>query len=77
MQALLGMVKVNISIHTMHWRDQCSEYELFRGSVVPCLETNQLWLCLLAIQRTRPIVYRAKVLGRAPLATRTDANSFG
>jgi hypothetical protein len=28
------------------------------------------------VQRTRPIIYRAKVLGRALLATRTDANSF-
>jgi hypothetical protein len=31
---------------------------------------------LLAIQKTRPIPYRAKVLGRALVAARTDSNSF-
>jgi hypothetical protein len=75
-QVLLDMIKVNMSIHTMHLPDQSSELELFRGSVNPHLKRNRLRPRLLAIQRTRPIVYRAKVLERALLATRTDANSF-
>jgi hypothetical protein len=38
--------------------------------------TNQFRSRLLAIQKARPIAYRAKVLGRALLAARTDANIF-
>jgi hypothetical protein len=38
--------------------------------------TNRLRPRLLAIQKTRPITYRAKVLGRALLAVRTDPNRF-
>jgi hypothetical protein len=75
-QAILYMMTINLSIHTVHWRDSYSEHELFRGSVVPYLETNRFRPRLLAIQRTRPIPYRAKVLGRALLSARTEANSF-
>jgi hypothetical protein len=75
-QALLDMMKVNMSIHTIHLNDCLSQHELFRGSVIPYLETNRFRPRLLAIQRTRPIPYRAKVLGRALLSARTDANRF-
>jgi hypothetical protein len=69
-------MKLNLSIHTIHLSNQYSDHELFRGSVIPYLETNRLRPRLLAIQKTLPIAYRAKVLGRALLATRTDANRF-
>jgi hypothetical protein len=75
-QAVVDMLKINTSIHTMHLRDHYKEHELFRQSVIPYLETNRLRPRLVAIQQTRPIPYRAKVLGRALLAARTDANSF-
>jgi hypothetical protein len=75
-QALLNMMKMNLSIHTIHLRDHYSEHQLFRGSVVPYLETNRLRPRLLAIQKTRPLHYRVKVLGRALLSARTNANSF-
>jgi hypothetical protein len=67
-------MKVNLSIHTMYLDSQCSEHEIFRGSVIPYLETNLFRPRLLAIQKTRPIAYRAKVLGQALLAVRTDPN---
>jgi hypothetical protein len=75
-QALVDMLKVNTLIHTIHLTPHHSEHELYRGSVIPYLETNRLRPRLLAIQATRPIPYRAKVLGRALLAVRTDANRF-
>jgi hypothetical protein len=75
-QALLGMMKVNTSIHTIDLRGQYSQHELFRRSVVPYLETNRFRLHVRAIQKTLPIPYRAKVLGRALLAARTDPNRF-
>jgi hypothetical protein len=75
-QVLVDMLKVNMSIHTIPDVEQYREHELFRESVFPYLKTNRLRPHLLAIQRTRPIAYRAKVLGRALLYTRTDANSF-
>jgi hypothetical protein len=76
-QALVDMLKVNMSIHTIHSDYRYSEHELFRGSVIPYLETNRLRSRVRAIiQKTRPIAYRAKVLGRALLSVRTDANSF-
>jgi hypothetical protein len=75
-QALLDMLKVNMSIHTLHWLGRYSRHELFRVSVVPYLETNRLRPRLRAIQITRPPTYRAKVLGRALLAARTDPNHF-
>jgi hypothetical protein len=75
-QALVDMLKVNMSIHTINLRDLYSKHGLFRGSVVPYLETNRFRPHLLAIQQTRPITFRAKVLGRALLSARTDANNF-
>jgi hypothetical protein len=74
MQALVDMMTVNISIHTIHLDEDYSEDD--RGSVNPYLETNRLRPRLLAIQQTRPIAYRAKVLGRALLAVRNDPNRF-
>jgi hypothetical protein len=75
-QALVGMMKVNISIHTIRVNDCYYEQKLFNEFVLPYLETNRLRPRLLAIQKTRPIEYRAKVLGRALLAVRTDPNRF-
>jgi hypothetical protein len=76
-QALVDMLKVNRSIHTIHPHSRLySEHELFRASVIPSLETNRLRPRVRAIQKTRPMLYRAKVLGRALLAARTDVNCF-
>jgi hypothetical protein len=75
-QALLNMLKMNMSIHTIYLNSSYSEHELFRGSVIPYLETNRFRPRIRAIQRKRPISYRAKVLGRALLSARTDANRF-
>jgi hypothetical protein len=75
-QALLDMVKANMTIHTIRPPNRYySEHELYRKSVVIYLETNQFRPRVHAIQKTRPIAYRTKVLGRALLAVRTDANS--
>jgi hypothetical protein len=76
MQALVDMMKVNMSIHTIHLDLDYSEHKLYRESIIPYLETNRLRPRLLAIQQTRPIHYRAKVLVRALLAVRTDPNCF-
>jgi hypothetical protein len=70
------MVKMNTSIHTIRLESQYYKHELYRESTVPYLETNRSRPRVLAIQKTRPIAYRAKVLGRALLAARTDANQF-
>jgi hypothetical protein len=44
------------------------------GSVLPYPETNNmLWPSVYGIKNTRSIAYRAKVLGRALLGARTDA----
>jgi hypothetical protein len=75
-QALLDMMKTNMSIHTIHLNSRYWEHELFWESVIPYLETNRFRPRVRAIQKTRPITYRAKVLGRALLSGRTDANSF-
>jgi hypothetical protein len=75
-QAILDMMKVNMSIHTIRVDSRYREHMLFRRSVIPYLETNRLRPRLHAIQKIRPITYRAKVLGRALLVARTDANSF-
>jgi hypothetical protein len=74
--ALLYMLKVNTSLHTIHWNSHDIQHKLFRESVIPYLETNRLRPRVLAIQKTRPIAYRTKVLGRALLAARTDPNRF-
>jgi hypothetical protein len=74
-QALVNMLKLNTVMHTMTINVFSSdELELCRRSVDPYIETNRFRPRLLAIQKTRPIAYRAKVLGRALLAARTDAN---
>jgi hypothetical protein len=75
-EALLDMLTVNTSIHTLQLDSRYSEHEIFRESVIPYLETNRLRPRLLAIQKAHPIPYRAKVLGRALLSDHTDANSF-
>jgi hypothetical protein len=75
-QALAEMLKVNTSIYTIHLDPHYNEHELFRRTIIPYLVTNRLRPRLLAIQKTRPIAYRTKVLGRALLAVRTDVNSF-
>jgi hypothetical protein len=75
-QALFDMLKVNTSIHTIPLANRYSEHELFRGSVIPYLETNRLRPRVRATQKTRPMAYRVKVLGRALVSARTDANSF-
>jgi hypothetical protein len=75
-QALVDMLKVNMSIHTMQLDYRYRLHPLFRESAISYLETNRFRPRLLAIQKTRPVPYRAKVLGRALLAARTDANSF-
>jgi hypothetical protein len=76
MQILLDMVKMNLSIHAIHLHLEYSQHEIFRESVIPYLETNRLRPRVRAIQKIRPITYRAKVLGRALLAVRTDPNRF-
>jgi hypothetical protein len=61
-QALLSMMEVNTSIRRIYLDG------------LPYLETNQFRSHVRVIQRTRPITYRAKMLGRALLAVRTDPN---
>jgi hypothetical protein len=75
-QALVDMLKVNTSIHTISLDSRCSGHKRFRRLVIPYLETNRLRPRVRAIQQTRPITYRAKVLGRALMSARTDANRF-
>jgi hypothetical protein len=76
-QALVDMLKVNMSIHTILLYDESyTQHELFRRSVIPYLETNRFRPRVRTIQKTRPIAYRAKLLGRALLAVRTDPNRF-
>jgi acetolactate synthase regulatory subunit len=75
-EKLVDMMKVNMTMHTIRMKPRYIQYESFRQSVVPYLETNRFRPHLLAIQRTRPQAYRAKVLGRALLAVRTDPNRF-
>jgi hypothetical protein len=48
-QALVDMMKVNISIHTIHLHACYSQHKLFRESVIPDLETNRFRPRLLAI----------------------------
>jgi hypothetical protein len=75
-QAVVDLLKVNMSIHTIHL-DHCHRnHELFRGAVIPYLNTNRFRPRVRAIQKTLRQAYRAKVLVRALLAVRTDSNSF-
>jgi hypothetical protein len=76
MQALVDLFGMNMSIHTIHLHDRYIQHKLFRESVIPYLATNRLRSRLRAIQKTCPIAYRDKVLGRALLSARTNANSF-
>jgi hypothetical protein len=66
-EALLNMVKVNTSLHTLRLDSCYREDAIFRESVIPYLQTNRFRLHVRAIQKTRPIPYRAKVLGRRGL----------
>jgi hypothetical protein len=75
-EVLLDMLKVNTSIHTLRLDSPYREHEIFRELVIPRLETNRFRPRLLAIQKARPIGYRAKVVGKALLSIRTDANHF-
>jgi hypothetical protein len=75
-QGLFDMMKVNTSIHTMHLDREFIGNDVYRESIIPSLETNRFRLHVRAITETRPIAFRAKVLGRALLAARTDANRF-
>jgi hypothetical protein len=75
-QALVDMLKVNMSMHTLHLNTCYSEHGLFQTSAIPYLESNRLRPRVRAIQKARPIAYRCKVLGRALLAVRTDPNHF-
>jgi hypothetical protein len=75
-QSLLDMMKVNMSIHRIHLRARSLQHELFQTSVIPYLQTNKLRGRVRAIQRALLITYRVKVLGRALLSARTDANKF-
>jgi hypothetical protein len=75
-QALLDMMKMNMSINTIRLDYHYSKHEIYRESVIPYLETNWFRSRLLAIQKIRPITYRTKVLGRALLSARSNANSF-
>jgi hypothetical protein len=70
------MMKVNISIHTIQLDDYYYDHKLFKESVIPYLTTNRLRPRLLAIQKSLPQAYRAKVLVRALVAVRTDPNRF-
>jgi hypothetical protein len=76
LQALADMLKVNTTIQRIFLHSRYSEHELFRETIEPYLETNRFRPLVLAIQKTRPMSYRARVLGRALLATRTDPNRF-
>jgi hypothetical protein len=67
---------VNMSIHTIQVDNHYYEHGLYREFAIPYLETNQFRPRVRAIQKTRPTAYRAKVLGGALLAARTDPNRF-
>jgi hypothetical protein len=69
-QALVDMLKVNTSIQTIPLSSLLYNLE----SLTPYLETNRFRQSLLAIQKSRPIAYRAKVLGRALFAARSVPN---
>jgi hypothetical protein len=76
-QTLVGMLRMNKSIHTIHhYCDYYNQDKLFRGTIIPYLVTNRLRPRLLAIQKICPTAYRAKVLGRALVAARKDVNRF-
>jgi hypothetical protein len=49
LQALLDMLKVNTSIHTLQLDSRYKEHDIFRASIIPYLETNRFRPRLLAI----------------------------
>jgi hypothetical protein len=57
-------LKMSVSMHTIYLNLRYSRHELLLQSVIPYLETNRLRPRLLALQKARPITYRAQVLGR-------------
>ncbi len=63
-QALVDMISVNTSIHTINVDSRYSELEIYQESVIPYLEANRFRPRVLAIQTACPIAYRATVLGR-------------
>jgi hypothetical protein len=71
-QALVDVLKVNTTIHTIRVESCCSEHDIYRESVIPYLEMNQFQPRLLAIQKTRPITYRAKTSAASMMATLTS-----
>jgi hypothetical protein len=75
LQVLLDMLKVNTSIRMLELDYRYYDNCIFR-EIIPYVETNRFRLCVRAIQKTDPILYRAKVLGRALLSARTDPNRF-
>jgi hypothetical protein len=75
-QALLDIMRINVSIHTIHLHDHYLDHAFFEESVIPYLATNRLRPRVHAIQIARPTTYHAGVLGRALLAVRSDANSL-
>jgi hypothetical protein len=65
-QALVDMLKVNVSVHTICLHDHYSEHEFFRGSIIPYLETNRLWLRVRAIQKNSPDYVPCQGSGTSP-----------
>jgi hypothetical protein len=76
LRVLLDMVKANTLIHTIRLWELYESNGFFRESIVPYLERNRLRPRVCAIQEALPHSFRARVLGRALLAARSDANRF-
>jgi hypothetical protein len=53
-----------------------NQHEIYCEAVIPFLEANRFRPSFRAIQKTRPITHRVKVLGRALLSARTESDSF-
>jgi hypothetical protein len=75
LQPLVKMLKVNMLIEAIYVHAFYNQHELFRGSIISSLETNWLRPRVRAIQKTRPMAYRAKVLGEALVKVRMFPNS--
>jgi hypothetical protein len=75
-QALVDMLKGNMSIHTIGLNDYYSEHELSVGPSFLISRRIGSDRAFLISKKTRPIMYRAKVLGRALLAVQSDPNRF-
>jgi hypothetical protein len=70
-EALLDMLKKNTSIRRIHG-PVSNQYQLLPRDDPTLSRTNRLRPRVRAIQKTRPITYRAKVLGLALLSARTN-----